>query len=78
MSAPHMLDIRDWQSVYRHTLYPLLAGAAIVALTAGMNRLLEGNASMEEVLLVAKGAGWSALVAGFLRLVQRWKLSLEG
>ncbi len=78
MSAPHTLDTLDWQSAYRHFIYPLLSGALVMALMAGINAFMEGDASLNEVIAIAKAAGLSALVAGALRLLKRWQSSIGG
>ena len=69
MSARWGFDRRDVASAMRHVVIPLLAGAAV----AGFQALQAGQLDIHQALSAAA----AALVAGVLRLLQRWTLTLE-
>ena len=69
MSAKGSLpDLRDIKSALRHTIIPLVAGGAI----AGLEALQVGGFNVEQV----KTAVISAVVAGLIRLLQRWRADM--
>ena len=69
MSARWGFDGKDVASAMRHVVIPLLAGAAV----AGLQAIQAGQLDLHQALTAAT----TALVAGGIRLLQRWTLTLE-
>ena len=76
MSAKHVIDTKDAESALRHTVFPLLAGAAVVALQAGLEVFNVETFNWQTTLTVIYQALGTALLAGLARLIQRKKLTL--
>ena len=64
MSARWKLNKKDLTSAARHTVVPLLGGAAV----AGVEALQSGGFDLGQ----AKTAAVSAFAAGVIRLLHRW------
>jgi hypothetical protein len=71
MSSPRFsINWRDLASAARHTVVPLLAGAAVAAVDTVQSGQFD--------LHTAQSAAWTALVAGVGRLLHRWMADLNG
>ena len=70
MSTKWKVDGRDMKSAVRHTALPLLAGAGVAALQAAQ----AGSFDMTTL----KGAAVTSVLAGVIRLLQRWCTVIQG
>ena len=70
MSARGKLSRKDWWSAARHTVIPLAGGAAV----AGLQALQSGASNLGQVKTAAVGS----VLAGLIRLCQRWTTTLPG
>ncbi|HAM56384.1 MAG TPA: hypothetical protein DCQ64_13695 [Candidatus Rokubacteria bacterium] len=70
MSARWKLNSRDLASAARHAVIPLAGGAAV----AGLQALQSGGFDLGQVKTAAVGS----LIAGLIRLCQRWTTTLPG
>ena len=68
MSARWKMGLNDVKSAVRHTVIPLVSGAAM----AGLEAVQVGSFQPQQ----AKTAVVTALIAGVIRLLQRWTLDL--
>ena len=68
MSARWKLGGRDVKSAVRHTVIPLVGGAAV----AGLEALQTGGFDLRQVKTAAVGS----VIAGLIRLCQRWMTQL--
>lgn len=64
MSAKWGIDDKDVKSALRHAVLPLFAGAGVAALQTAQS----GSFSF----VAMKGAAVTAVLAGGIRLLQRW------
>ena len=64
MSAPRTIDLKDVKSALRHTVIPIVSGAAV----AGLQAVQVGAVNRAQV----QTAVVTALIAGVIRLLQRW------
>lgn len=69
MSAKGKLDLSDLKSVFRHTVIPLVSGAAV----AGLEVVQTGGFQPKQM----QTAAITALIAGVIRFLQRWTLDLS-
>ena len=76
MSDAKKLDVRDWWSVLRHTVYPIVSTAVMVGAAAAMDAL-EAEATVAlDTWTVAQTGVVAALLSGGLRLWKRYRLKL--
>ena len=68
MSAKWSIELGDVKSAVRHTVIPLVSGAAV----AGLQAFQVGSFQPQQI----KTAALTALLAGVIRLLQRWTLDL--
>lgn len=69
MSAKGKLDLSDLKSAVRHTVIPLVSGAAV----AGLEVAQAGQFNPKQI----QTAAITALIAGVIRFLQRWTLDLS-
>ena len=68
MSVRWKVELNDVKSAVRHTVIPLASGAAV----AGLEALQAGGFHPQQM----QTAALTALLAGVIRLLQRWTLDL--
>ncbi len=64
MSARWEWNSKDIKSAARHVILPLVAGGAVAALQAAQSGSFD--------VVAIKGAALTSLIAGVIRLLQRW------
>ena len=69
MSAKWNMDNKDMKSAARHFALPLVAGAGVAALQAAQSGVFD--------LTAMKGAAITSIIAGVIRLLQRWTTDIS-